>query len=114
MDHSETRRGQICWYKQPTVGLSAINDGLFIENIVYTLLKKHFKNESYYIDVVELFHETMINTIFGQTIDLETANDNVTSFKIDRYRMIVDYKTSFYTFYLPMALALNVAGYVAF
>lgn len=29
----------------------------------------------------------------------------------DRYRRIVKYKTAFYSFYLPVALALLMAGY---
>eukprot|EP00889_Picochlorum_renovo_P006232 jgi/Picre1/33262/NNA_008586.t1 len=42
MDHSITRRGQPCWYKQPDIGLIAINDGIILESCIYRILKKHF------------------------------------------------------------------------
>ncbi len=57
MDASVTRRGQPCWYKNEKVGLIAINDAFMLEAAIYWLLKKHFRSEAYYIDIVELFHE---------------------------------------------------------
>ena len=35
----------------------AINDGLMLESSIYILLKKYFRQEKCYIDLVELFHE---------------------------------------------------------
>eukprot|EP00163_Fabomonas_tropica_P022962 TRINITY_DN4022_c0_g1_i2.p1 TRINITY_DN4022_c0_g1~~TRINITY_DN4022_c0_g1_i2.p1 ORF type:complete len:206 (+),score=45.17 TRINITY_DN4022_c0_g1_i2:62-619(+) len=55
MDGSVTRRGQPCWYKNEDVGLIAINDSLFLEGLLYTILKKHFRSDEYYVDLVELF-----------------------------------------------------------
>lgn len=57
MDASVTRRGQPCWYRNERVGLIAINDAFMLEAAIYWLLKKHFRSESYYIDIIELFHE---------------------------------------------------------
>lgn len=57
MDQSITRRGQPCWYRVPTVGNIAINDSLMLEGAIYHLLKKHFRTEPYYLDLLELFHE---------------------------------------------------------
>ena len=37
--------------------------------------------------------------------------DSLDSFTMDRYTAIVKYKTSFYSFYLPVAMAMNMAGY---
>jgi len=45
---------------QEDVGLIAINDTLILESCIYKLLKKYFRNEKYYIDIVELFHEVII------------------------------------------------------
>lgn len=71
MDASVTRRGHPCWYRvvraafppdfrahtQPNVGNIAINDAFMLEAAIYHLLKKHFRQEAYYVDVLELFLE---------------------------------------------------------
>lgn len=110
MDGSQTRRGQPCWYKLEDVKLTAINDALMIENCVYVILKKYFSNLPSYLKLVELFHETMLITSIGQSLDLQTANRDVSCFTMDRYKSIVDHKTAYYTFYLPVALAMHLAG----
>lgn len=35
----------------------AINDSFMLEGAIYFLLKKHFKGEKYYVDLLELFHD---------------------------------------------------------
>ncbi|XP_021355012.1 farnesyl pyrophosphate synthase-like isoform X2 [Mizuhopecten yessoensis] len=60
MDKSITHRGKPCWYKKEGVGLIAINDSFYMENCVYAILKRHFKQEDYYTDIVDLFHEAGI------------------------------------------------------
>jgi farnesyl diphosphate synthase len=57
MDQSVTRRGQPCWYKNEGVGNIAINDSVMLEAAIYHLLKSHFRKETYYVDLLELFHE---------------------------------------------------------
>ena len=57
MDQSLTRRGQPCWYKNNGIGNIAINDAFLLEAAIYQLLKSHFRKESYYVDLLELFHE---------------------------------------------------------
>ena len=42
MDASITRRGQPCWYRQPKVGMLAINDSFLLEGAIYWLLKVRF------------------------------------------------------------------------
>ncbi|XP_019851306.1 PREDICTED: farnesyl pyrophosphate synthase-like [Amphimedon queenslandica] len=114
MDQSLTRRGQPCWYKKTGIGLVAINDSFLIEGTLYLILKNHFKSEPYYINIMELFHEITYQTEMGQCLDLITspAGDSVdlNSFTIERYNAIVKYKTAFYSFYLPVALAMHMAG----
>ena len=44
-------------YLQAEVGLMAINDSYFLESAVYMLLKNYCKGKSYYVDLLELFHE---------------------------------------------------------
>ena len=57
MDQSFTRRGQPCWFRRDGVGNIAINDSFMLEAAIYHLLKKHFRDEDYYVDLIELFHE---------------------------------------------------------
>lgn len=39
------------------MGNIAINDAFMLEAAIYFLLKKHFRSEAYYVDLLELFHE---------------------------------------------------------
>ncbi|KAK2188089.1 hypothetical protein NP493_144g03004 [Ridgeia piscesae] len=113
MDASVTRRGQPCWYKLEKVGLIATNDSIYIENTIYVILKKYFKSKPYYVELIELMHEVTLQTITGQTLDLITApTDHIdfSNYTIERYNAIVKYKTAFYSFYLPVALAMHMAG----
>lgn len=57
MDQSVTRRGQPCWYRVEGVSYIAINDSFMLEGAIYYLLKKHFRSESYYVHLLELFHD---------------------------------------------------------
>ncbi|XP_067630699.1 farnesyl pyrophosphate synthase isoform X2 [Eurosta solidaginis] len=110
MDNSTTRRGQLCWHKLEDVGLIAINDALMIESGIYALLRKHFRHLDCYIDLIELFTEATFITTSGQALDVLNASKNVSEFTIDKYDTVVRNKTSYYTFYFPVAAALHLAG----
>lgn len=110
MDSSITRRGQPCWYRNEGVGLIAINDAFMLESGIYLILKQRFRSHPSYIDLVELFHETSWQTELGQLCDLITApedNIDLDNFSMEKYMFIVTYKTAYYSFYLPVALALH-------
>jgi farnesyl diphosphate synthase len=112
MDASETRRGQPCWYKLPHVKNIAINDSFLLESYVFTMLKRHFGKEEYYMDLLELFLQVIQKTEFGQLLDLTSQEEgsdkgiDLTRFTLERYQKIVKYKTAFYTFYLPVAIGM--------
>ncbi|CCE63424.1 hypothetical protein TPHA_0E03340 [Tetrapisispora phaffii CBS 4417] len=113
MDKSITRRGQPCWYKVKDVGEIAINDAFMLEAAIYELLKKYFKGQSYYIDLIELFHEVTFQTEMGQLLDLITAPEDkvdLSKFSLAKHSFIVIFKTAYYSFYLPVALAMYMAG----
>ncbi|KAF6756528.1 isoprenoid synthase domain-containing protein [Ephemerocybe angulata] len=113
MDASITRRGQPCWYRLPKIGMVAINDACMLEGAIYHLLKKHFRKESYYADLLDIFHDTAYKTEFGQLVDLITAPEDhvdLSKFSLERHRLIVIYKTAFYSFYLPVACAMLMSG----
>lgn len=110
MDSSITRRGQPCWYRQEGVGLIAINDAFMLESSIYVILKKYFRSHPAYVDLLELFHETTYQTELGQLCDLITAPEDkvdLDNFSMEKYIFIVKYKTAYYSFYLPVTLALH-------
>ncbi|KAK6463994.1 isoprenoid synthase domain-containing protein [Scheffersomyces coipomensis] len=113
MDQSKTRRGQSCWYLVEGVDNIAINDSFMLEGAIYILLKKHFRQDSYYVDLLDLFHEVTFQTELGQLLDLVTADENIVDldkFSLEKHSFIVIFKTAYYSFYLPVALAMFMSG----
>ena len=115
MDDSLTRRGQPCWYKLPEVQLIAINDSFLLESFVFTVLKQHFGAEPFYHHLVDLLLDVTQKTEIGQLLDLTSQAANakqldLSRFTEERYRSIVKYKTAFYSFYLPVAMGMIMAG----
>jgi len=114
MDESTERRGQPCWYSRPDVQRKAINDAFLLESFVYKLVKQYFGHLPCYITVLELLLEVVQTTALGQLMDLQMPQQDdpvdFTHFTVKRYQTIVRYKTAYYSFYLPMALALALAG----
>ncbi|KAF9516978.1 hypothetical protein BS47DRAFT_1291725 [Hydnum rufescens UP504] len=109
MDASITRHGQPCWYHVEGVNNIAINDACMLESALYRLLKRHFRKESYYTDLLELFLDSTYRTEIGQLIDLVTGpKDRVDLSKFSIERHLV-YKTAYFS-YLPVALAMHFHG----
>ncbi|CAL8143160.1 unnamed protein product [Orchesella dallaii] len=111
MDGSITRRGRPCWYKVDNLGAIAFNDSLLLEHIVYRILAKYFKEENYYSQLVDLFLDVTYKATCGQSLDTLTGHHrNLDEYTMERYKAIVKYKTSYYTIFLPIALAMTVIG----
>jgi len=123
MDQSLTRRGQPCWYQRPhpmgtspneKIGSIAINDSFIVESLIYRILRQHFGLEPYYADLINLFHEVTFQTEIGQLLDLISnlpgGKVDLSLFTLDNYKLIVKYKTAYYSFYLPVALAMLLVG----
>lgn len=113
MDQSKTRRGQPCWYLVEGVNNIAINDSFMLEGAIYILLKKHFRQDPYYVDLLDLFHEVTFQTELGQLLDLITADEEIVDldkFSLEKHSFIVIFKTAYYSFYLPVALAMYMSG----
>lgn len=64
-----------------------------------------------YLDLMEVFHEVTFITTCGQSLDLLSTRNCVTTFSMANYNSLVANKTSYYTFYLPVVLAMHLAGY---
>ena len=66
----------------------AINDAFMLEAAIYRLIKVHFRDQPYYVDLFELFQETTHQTEMGQLIDLITAPEDhvdLSKFSLDKY-----------------------------
>lgn len=139
--------------KQDNVGNIAINDSFMLEAAIYYLLKKHFRQEKHYVDLLEIFHEVRLTAPAElgscranklprrprskprwvssltssplQKTRLICPNSRSTSEstryerirksfanspRYARHHLIVVYKTAFYSFYLPVALAMLQHG----
>lgn len=99
LDRAETRWGLPCWYKKE--GMRAVNDCYFVENSIYAILKKHLSEHPNYIPIVELFHEAVLGTAMGQTLDLQLMK-HLDKFTMVNYRTLAKYKTQ-YCSQLPTA-----------
>ena len=120
MDGSITRRGKPCWHRQSGIGLSAFNDSIILESLVYSIVKKYFRSKPYYLNLLENLLEVSKFTSYGQSLDTLSAqnfslvrgrDDSLENFDMARYTAIVKYKTSYYSFYLPVTLAMTMAGF---
>jgi hypothetical protein len=58
---------------QPGVGNIAINDAFMLEGAIYFLLKKHFRGEKYYVDLLELFHDVSSASGLATTTNVYAA-----------------------------------------
>jgi len=115
MDDSVTRRGKPCWFRNNDVKLIAINDSFILESYVFKILERHFRHLPIYVDLVDLFHQVTFKTEMGQLLDLTSQPldkpVDLNRFTLERYRLIVKYKTAYYSFYLPVAIGMIVSGY---
>uniref|UniRef100_A0A0E0FRN6 Uncharacterized protein n=1 Tax=Oryza nivara TaxID=4536 RepID=A0A0E0FRN6_ORYNI len=90
------------------VGLIAINDGLVLRSQISRIFRRYFCGKSYYVDLLDLFNEVEFQTTSGQLLDQITTNEGRKD--LNKYRRIVEYKTAYYSFYLPVACALLLFG----
>ncbi|KAM0728777.1 Farnesyl pyrophosphate synthase [Formica fusca] len=67
-----------------------------------------------YVDILETFHNMTQMTSSGQSLDLLSTNfgkkPDLDLFTMDRYNSIVKFKCSYYTFVLPITVAMHFAG----
>jgi farnesyl diphosphate synthase len=108
MDASITRRGQPCWYRVEDVGLMAVNDALLLEGAIFQMIRKHFRKDPFYVDLLDLMHEVRqlaffldlsynpwpqvsYQTEMGQLVDLITAPEDrvdLSKFNLSRYALL--------------------------
>lgn len=111
MDSSVTRRGQPCWYKKISPWYIAINDAFTIEALVFQILKKHFAYDAnILLQLWDLLLETTLQTELGQLSDTLCDILELKDLTPSRWQLIVQYKTSYYSFYLSVAFAMVLKG----
>lgn len=55
------------------VKMIAINDAFLLETFVFQILKKHFRSEPCYLELVELFHDVSSNLPFSISCPIVTT-----------------------------------------
>ena len=117
MDDSPTRRGKPAWFRTDGVGLNAINDSLLLKSHVTHVIREVCgADKALYATLLDLFLDVTWQTELGQGLDTTSFEpgklgpDGFTRYTDERYLAIVRYKTAFYTFWLPVASALALAG----
>ncbi|XP_063929896.1 farnesyl pyrophosphate synthase-like [Zophobas morio] len=113
IDEGVMRRGSFCWHRKENIGFKATNDALLLEQGTYILLRKYFKNHHCYLPSMLLFHDITLRIGMGQAADCMSVKDGKSQlqlFTMDRFKCIAEHKTGFYTFYLPIALAMYMAN----
>ncbi|XP_050674426.1 farnesyl pyrophosphate synthase-like [Leptidea sinapis] len=109
MDGAPTRRGAPCWYRRPEVGLGALNDAILVQAAMYDIIKVYCKHIPTYTNILHEFNQALFHTSMGQYLDYSMAHRNksdYTLFTREQYSAIVKYKTSYYTYKLPVCLGM--------
>uniref|UniRef100_A0A1I8NJW0 Farnesyl pyrophosphate synthase n=1 Tax=Musca domestica TaxID=7370 RepID=A0A1I8NJW0_MUSDO len=104
------RQGKTCWHKLNKVGIIGLNDAIILENSIYFLMHKYFKNSSNYVPLMQIFHDAALKSACVQSTTLLSCKQPVTSFSMEMYKMIANAKTANYLFELPFRLAMQMAG----
>lgn len=104
MDQSQTRRGKQCWYLTDGVGDNAVNDTLIMENLVYVIidsLRGDYLSDDTVDEITTEFRRITTLTTIGQSLDTKA-----TEFDFEWYNVIVENKTTYYTFWIPTIIAI--------
>lgn len=129
MDGSPKRRGKPSWFSAQQAagyGLISVNDGLHLvltaKYLLYSILGACGENNSILLRIIRLFDEICYKTCWGQNLD--TVYSQPISSKVDdsganvafekytwkHYETITQWKTGFYTFYLPVACGMTLVS----
>lgn len=73
VDQVTINHGKLSWHHVDGVGSNALNDALLLEGAVYQLAREHFRQEPYYVDLLELLHETRHPAYFRNPVPVSTS-----------------------------------------
>ncbi|KAH0828940.1 farnesyl-diphosphate synthase [Lanmaoa asiatica] len=107
-DQPNRHGNQQCWYAGDDI---VLKDSLWLNSVMFYLLKKYFCMETYYVHLLELIQDTTFQMEMGQLVNsITTSKDHVdlSKFSLQKYGLITRRKVA--SFYLPVALAMCVCG----
>ncbi|PIO71507.1 polyprenyl synthetase [Teladorsagia circumcincta] len=105
MDGAETRRGNRCWYKRPDIGLGAINDALLLDAFIEEIIRDLYAAHPQVDRLCSSYQKSKQMTLLGQLMDVSSARE-IDAFTWDRYEQLVEMKTSHYSFFHPIEMAM--------
>jgi farnesyl diphosphate synthase len=73
IDQVTINHGKLSWHRVDGVGSNALNDALLLEGAVYQLAREHFRQEPYYVDLLELLHEIRHPAYFRNPVPVSTS-----------------------------------------
>jgi hypothetical protein len=73
VDEVSTTHGRLSWHRVNGVGSNALNDAFLLEGAIYQLAREHFRQEPYYVDLLELLHETRHPAFFRNPVPVSTS-----------------------------------------
>ncbi|CAH1640241.1 unnamed protein product [Spodoptera littoralis] len=110
MDGGKVRRGKPSWHLHRSASVYAVNDAFMIQQATMDVLEAYFRNLPIYNDLISYFNEAVYRVTMGEHIDLcsnyNKEIDNMEIFNMSRLDDIALNKSSFYTFKLPIFVAL--------
>lgn len=74
VDQAVVNHGKLPWHYLDGVGYNALNDAMLLEGAVYQLAREHFRHEPYYVDLLELLHETRHPAFFRNPVPVSISN----------------------------------------
>jgi Polyprenyl synthetase len=77
IDQANMSHGKLPWHRLDGIGFNALNDAFLLEGAVYQLVREHFRNEPYYVDLLELLHETRHPAFFRNPVPVSISEADV-------------------------------------
>lgn len=111
IDKSEMRRNKLCWYKLDYVKSVAVNDSVMLQCGVYFIINKYYHHLPQYVDIIEFLNESGMITCIGESLDILLSRRDVSQFTMDAFKYMTFYKTSYFSFYTPIAISMLLAGH---
>ncbi|KAF5296576.1 hypothetical protein FQR65_LT10229 [Abscondita terminalis] len=114
MDNTKLRWKKKSYHELQAIGLSALSDAKKLYMSAFRILRKYFKDNPAYVQLIDLLCKTMCTTSLGQSLDVNTNSEfkrtrNLNMFSYDRCKYIAKYKTGYMLYKGPPLAAMHLA-----